>query len=63
VEAYCVMCDLFWQITRHELDDLAAKLAVNRRSARNRFGLARRFGRPLWNVVNFSSDGRSDKDS
>jgi len=33
VEAYCVMCDLFWQISARDRDGLAVKLAVYRRSA------------------------------
>jgi hypothetical protein len=51
VEAYCAMCDLFWKLTAHELDNLAEKLAVNRRIAGTRSRLGRRFVRPLLNVV------------
>jgi hypothetical protein len=51
VEAYCVMCDMFWKLTAHELDNLAEKLAVNRRIAGTRSRLGRHFVRPLLNVV------------
>jgi hypothetical protein len=42
------MCDLFWPISARERDGLAAKLALNRRSAE-----ARR--RPLLNVVRLAA--------